>query len=193
MLGVCYNTVANRLYDGSFFYKNTSVAYILYSKSEKYGNNEAANKLGLIFYEGIHVPQNYKFAYAYYKRAAMQGNLDAFYSIGMLYENGNGVGKNIHTAYNIYNDCAHMGHALSMYAISKALYHGIILDKDIETAYFWSILSAMRANTDAINFRDMIAEQLGFHQIAKVQEMAIQWKADSIQPDKIKQKLTAEQ
>lgn len=79
--------------------KNIAVAYDLFVKSSRKGNNWADNQLGVMNRYGVHVTKNLAEALRFFKFAADKGNPAAQANLADMYRLGDGVPKNPDQAF----------------------------------------------------------------------------------------------
>ena len=140
------------------------------------GDAEAQFMLGERYFLGKGVPQNEKEAAKWYHLAAEQGHAQAQYELGVMYDNGQGVPQNDKEATKWFRLAAEQGIAEAQYNLGVMYALGQGVPEDYLLAYALSNLAASQDPSieQAIETRDLVAEQMSQKDVLRAQELTLE-------------------
>ena len=136
------------------------------------GDAGAQNFLGKLYAYGFGVPQNFRRAIKWYKLSAEQGNADAQFALGMLYSYEASIPKDYPQTLKWITLAAEQGHAKAQTTLGGLYVSGAGVPKDYIHAHMWFNIAVSSGQTDTIDLRDLIAEDMTQEQIEKAQDLA---------------------
>ena len=143
-----------------------------YRLAAEQGIAGAQSNLGIMYHQGQGVLQDYAEAARWYRLAAEQGVAEAQFNLGFGYYQGIGVIQDYEEAVRWYRLAAEQGNARAQLnlGLMYTLGNGVI--QDYSTAHMWFNIAARNGDSDAVNMRDAIAEELPPEAIAAAQSRA---------------------
>ena len=118
-------------------------AFVLYTKYEKYLDEEQYNFLGWMYENGEGVSKNIDKAIFYCRKSAEKGNLTAIYNLGCINQY---YLKNYEKAIYWYEKAAELGNFSSMTNLGVIYLQGLNGTIDNEKAFFWFEKAAEKGN-----------------------------------------------
>ena len=128
-----------------------------------------------MYANGQGVLQNNTEAAKWFRKAAKQGFALAQYSLGFLYEDGQGVLQDYDEAAKWYRMAAEQGYGSAQINLGIMYVSGKGVPQNIIQAYKWLSISSANGNERGRKGRDIIAKRMTPAQIAKAQELALEW------------------
>ncbi len=128
--------------------------------------------MGKLYAYGFGVPQNFRRAIKWYKLSAEQGNADAQFALGMLYSYEASIPKDYPQTLKWITLAAEQGHAKAQTTLGGLYVSGAGVPKDYIHAHMWFNIAVSSGQTDTIDLRDLIAEDMTQEQIEKAQDLA---------------------
>ena len=143
------------------------------------GDAEAQSRLGYLYASGQGVAQDYAKAVDWFRLAAEQDHANGQYSLGVMYRDGMGVPQDYAEAVNWFRLAAEqeeaMAQAIAQRALGAMYYDGHGVPKDYVRAYMWWYLAVVYGEDSALEWRDLVAEQMTFEEITEAQRLAREW------------------
>ncbi len=152
-----------------------------YEKAAEKGLAVAQFRTGLLYASGTGVEQNMITAAQWYELASNQGLAEAQLLLGLLYEEGfEGEGENTfpvdyEKAAQWYEKAATQGNGYGQMALGTFYLTGQGVDQNFILAYMWLNLAAQRGNEEAVDWLDVVTEEMKPEQITEAKRKATQW------------------
>jgi TPR repeat protein len=142
-----------------------------YGKSAEQGLDEAQYALGIQYIRS----KDFKQAAAWFSTAAEHGLAKAQLILGALYDSGEGVPQDRTQAVAWYCKAAEQGFAKAQGSLGLKYAAGMGVPKDYVQAYKWFNLAAANGDTESIEYRNKMAQQLTAAQFAEAQRLSREW------------------
>ena len=139
------------------------------------GDAKSQHVLGRIYEDGKGVPQNYKTAFKWFRLVAEQRFASAQYLVGRMYYYGKGVPKNYKKAFKWFTLSAERGVPDAQFHLGVMYNNGQGVAQNLVYAYMWYNVAASEGVENAVKARDLVAKLLTRSQIAKAQELAVEY------------------
>jgi len=168
--------LGERYFLGKGVPQNEKEAAKWYHLAAEQGHAQAQYELGVMYDNGQGVPQNDKEATKWFRLAAEQGIAEAQYNLGVMYELGEGVPQNYKEAAKWYRPAAEQGIAQAQYNLGVMYALGQGVPEDYLLAYALSNLAASQDPSieQAIETRDLVAEQMSQKDVLRAQELTLE-------------------
>ena len=128
-----------------------------------------------MYENGEGVPQDYAEAVELYWLAAIQGENSGAYGLAQLYRNGLGVRQDYAEAAKWYRVAAERSNPEAQTALGLLYGEGLGLPQDYVQAHTWFNIAAAQGQKEAIQGRDLVAQQMTPADISTAQQMAREW------------------
>jgi len=138
----------------------------------------AQHNLGVMYANGKGVAKNEAEAYKWYVKAAEQGLVRSQNEVGWMLDQGKGVPADQNAALVWFQKAANSGLDLAQYNLGVFLANGKGTQKDLVEAYKWFNLAASQGNTNAVNNRQFVLQQLKPEEVSEAQKRAAAFQAD---------------
>ena len=137
----------------------------------------ASSQLGLRYENGDGVEQDYAKAASWYLIAAQRGDALAQNNLGVMYETGRGVPKDCNAAYKWYLQAAKNGNLAAQYNLGLLFRDGRGVQQDTLQAYAMFCIAAEGGYTNAVPYRDSLAQSLTPQQVDSARQRVGLFKA----------------
>lgn len=113
---------------------------------------------------------------------AEQGDAEAQFALGTMYRDGQGVEQDYAEALRWWNSAADLGLADAQFALGNIYAGGAGIPQDDVLAYKWYDIVASRSEEDWLHAiagsnRDALAARMSPEDIAKAQQLVVEWRA----------------
>lgn len=152
--------------------KDYTAAYQLFLEAAEAGNAEAQCNLGILIRSGQGTEKNPAQALEWFEKSAAQGWADAQYQLGNMYEFGESVPQSYQNAAAMYTKAAEQGHASAQTNLAVLYANGQGVNQDIVLAYVWSNLAASQGIVEALQNREMVAQEMSAEMLKRVREIS---------------------
>ena len=146
-------------------------AVVWYRKSAEQGLEEAQYALGIQYVRS----KNFNQAAAWLRKAAEQELAKAQLLLGTLYDTGKGVPQDRTQAVAWYRKAAEQGLAKAQVSLGLKYAAGMGAPKDYVQAYKWFNLAAANGDTESIEYRNMMGQQITPAQLTEAQRLSREW------------------
>ena len=147
-------------------------AYAIFIQAAEAGNAEAQYNLSVLLREGQGTEKNEAKALSWLEKSAEQGWPDAQYALGTMYEFGQGVPQSYETAAALYMKAAEQGNAAAQTNLAVLYANGQGVNQDIVLAYVWSNLAASQGIVEALQNREVVAEEMSPEMLQRVRAIS---------------------
>lgn len=114
---------------------------------------------------------------------AMAGDANAQCSLGLLYLLGTGVRRDSALARRLFLQSARQGVVQAQMYLSLIYLRGEGVQQNFKVAYMWSDIALAAGYGEAVDIRDLIAENLTPDQVREATNMAADWRSHRIDLD----------
>ena len=152
--------------------KDYSTAYELFLEAAETGNAEAQYNLGVLIQTGQGTEKDPARALSWFEKSAAQGWADAQYQLGNMYEFGQAVPQSYQNAAALYMKAAEQGHASAQTNLGVLYANGQGVNQDIVLAYVWSNLAASQGIVEALQNREIVAEEMSPEMLQRVRDIS---------------------
>ncbi len=168
--------VGGMYYRGQGTDPNPVEAFTWLLRAERNGrfSAESLALIGTMYLQGVGVPQNYTEAEKYLRRAAELGDIKAKKNLAYLLYNGLGRAPDYEQALSLYTEVALSGDDRAQYNVGVMHENGLGTEPDTVTAYGWYSLAASRGNTGAVAARNRLTARMGFEDLNRAQQKALE-------------------
>lgn len=144
------------------------------------GDADAQYSLGVMYINGEGVPKDNVAAVTWYQKAAEQGHSTAQYDVGYAYIKGEGVPQDYVSARTWLRKAAEQGEARAMFNLGTMYRFGYGVPIDYVQAHKWynlaaaatSAVATAEVRTEAVRYRNDLANEMTPTQIAEAQRLA---------------------
>ncbi len=153
----------------------------------KRSNLEAMLILGFMFEAGKQgIPQNYSEAFKWYQRSALEEDVRGLFNFGRMYYEGLYISKDYREARKLFIHATEKGHAEAYYYLGMIYQEGHVQvdGKQVNyiTAHMSFNLGASKGCEKSLEKRDELEKKMLPEQIAKAQDMALEWFYKHLKP-----------
>lgn len=163
--------------------QNYKEAVKWYKKAAEQGLASAQYSLARMYRNGKGVSQDYKKAVGWYWKSANQGNAGAQNDLGSMIASGKGTDQDYKVAYIWFKKAAEQENASAQLNLSRMYYGGKGVIEDFTEAYKWVLLASVQGDKGAMDFKQMLKDELTVSQITEGQRLAKEFKVKTEQKD----------
>ena len=137
------------------------------------------------FYDGLVAYNMGDFAKAaeVWHPLALVGDGNSQCGLGLLHLTGFGVRRDSELARRLFLKAARQGIIQAQMYLSLIYLRGEGVRQDFRIAYMWSDIALAAGYGEAVDFRDLIAENLTPDQVREATKMAADWRSHYVDPD----------
>ena len=167
--------LAYMYFEGRGIKQDTAKAVFCLQDAAELGHADSQTELGFMYRHGKGVDQDFKEALKWYHKAAAQEDAFAQSEIGVMYKLGEGVPQNYIKAIQWFQMSTESRSSRAMMLLGLMYLEGNGVIQNYIKAHMWCNLAAAHGDTSAHRLRDQVASYMTNDQIAKAQDLALEW------------------
>ena len=172
--------------------KDYVTAYQAFLQAAEAGNAEAQCNLGILIRSGQGTEKDPARAVSWFEKSAAQGWADAQYQLGNMYEFGESVPQSYENAAALYIKAAEQGHASAQTNLAVLYANGQGVNQDIVLAYVWSNLAAAQGIVEALQNREIVAEEMSPEMLQRVRAISREYFQKYVAPFQSQRRLVGQ-
>ena len=115
---------------------------------------------------------NYAEALSEFRQLADKGVVLAYTNLGYMYALGEGVEADMAQAASWFDRAANSGSTTAQLTLGTLYFHGDGVTRHLPSAYAWFNLAATAGRQDALDFMNLVVEQMNEEQLAEAQNLS---------------------